>query len=79
MPMRKSGPRPPARRGKKIQLNLKPNQKIDYKDLEFVGKCVGSQGQIFSRRRTGLDAQAQRELKGAIKRARHMALLPFVN
>ncbi len=79
MAMRKGGPRPAARRGKKIQLNLKPQQKIDYKDLELVGKCVGSQGQIFSRRRTGLDAQGQRELKAAIKRARHMALLPFVN
>ena len=78
MAMRKGGPRPPVRRGKKIQLNLKAGQKIDYKDLELIGKCVGSQGQIFSRRRTGLNAQMQRELKSAIKRARHMALLPFV-
>ena len=51
---------------------------IDYKDLEFIAKCLGPQGQILSRKRTGLDTQRQRELKKAIKRARHMALLPYV-
>lgn len=78
MAMRKGGPRPAMRRAKKITLHLKPDQKFDYKDLELIGKCVGSQGQIYSRRRTGLNAKMQRELKAAVKRARHMALLPFV-
>ena len=41
-------------------------------------KCVGSQSQVLSRRRTGLTAKRQRELKKAVKRARHLALLPFV-
>lgn len=68
------GPRKP----KRIQLDLGADDPIDYKDVELLAKCVGSQGQILSRRRTGLSAQRQRELKQAIKRARHMALLPFV-
>ena len=53
-------------------------KRIDYKDVELLQKCVGSQGQILSRRRTALSSKQQRELKQAIKRARHLALLPFV-
>lgn len=51
---------------------------IDYKDLETLEKCVGSQGQIMHRKRSGLSSQRQKELKKAIKRARHVGLLPFV-
>jgi len=50
----------------------------DYKDLEFLIKHLGPQGQIRSRARTGYGAQDQKSLKKAIKRARHLALLPFV-
>ena len=50
----------------------------DYKDLEFLIKHLGSQGQISARSRTGYGAQDQKSLKKAIKRARHLALLPFV-
>lgn len=74
----RGGGRSMARRPAKIHLDLKPGQELDYKDLELIKKCVGSQGQILSRRRTALDAKRQRELKQAIKRARHLALLPFV-
>ncbi|NOT31385.1 MAG: 30S ribosomal protein S18 [Planctomycetes bacterium] len=52
---------------------------LDYKNVELLKKCVGGQGQMFSRRRTGLTAQRQRLLKNAIKRARHMGLLSFVD
>ena len=52
---------------------------LDYKNIELLKKCVGTQGQMFSRRRTGLSAQRQRLLKNAIKRARHMGLLSFVD
>ena len=52
--------------------------KLDYKDLAHIGKFLTSQSQIVSRKRTGFCAQCQRELKQAIKRARHMALMPFV-
>ena len=50
----------------------------DYKDVEFLIKHLGPQGQIKSRARTGYGAQDQKSLKRAIKRARHLALLPFV-
>lgn len=51
---------------------------IDYKNLEYLGKFLTPQSQILSRKRTGFCSQCQRELKQAIKRARHLALLPFV-
>ena len=68
----------PARRLPKLNLVLKADEPIDYKNLDLIGKCVDPQGQILSRRRTGLNAQRQRELTTAIKRARHLGLLPFV-
>ena len=51
---------------------------IDYKNLELLAKCIGPQGQMLSRRRTGAPTDRQRKLKQAIKRARHLALLPYV-
>ena len=69
----KGGPRP-----KRLNLNLRPDQPIDYKDTELLTKCVSPQGQMLSRRRTGLSTKRQRELKQAIKRSRHVALLPFI-
>jgi small subunit ribosomal protein S18 len=51
---------------------------IDYKDSAYLAKFLTSQSQIYSRKRTGFCTQCQRELKKAIKQARHMALLPFV-
>jgi small subunit ribosomal protein S18 len=51
---------------------------IDYKNLELLSKCIGPQGQMLSRRRTGAPTARQRQLKQAIKRARHLGLLPFV-
>ncbi len=53
-------------------------QDLDYKNPELLRRCMGTQGQMFSRRRTGFSAQRQRSLKKAIKRARHLGLLPFV-
>jgi small subunit ribosomal protein S18 len=67
-----------GRKPKKLKLGLKPSDPIDYRDLELLEKCIGPQGRIFSRRRTDLTCQQQRALKKAIKRARHLALLPFV-
>ncbi len=52
--------------------------KMDYKDVAYLTKFLTSQAQIASRKRTGFCAQCQRELKQAIKRARHVGLLPFV-
>jgi small subunit ribosomal protein S18 len=51
---------------------------LDYKDLATLVRYVNPQGQINGRKRTEFNAQTQRDLKAAIKRARHLALLPFV-
>ena len=51
---------------------------FNYKDLDLLQKYIGPQGQIMHRKRTSLTARGQRELKQAIKRARHLGLLPFV-
>jgi small subunit ribosomal protein S18 len=51
---------------------------IDYKDTESLKKLMSGNGKIQSRKRTGADAMQQRMLARAIKRARYMALLPYV-
>ncbi|NJN67034.1 MAG: 30S ribosomal protein S18 [Chloroflexaceae bacterium] len=48
----------------------------DYKDVKRLQKYITSQGKILPRRRTGVCAKMQRRLAMAIKRARHLALLP---
>ena len=50
----------------------------DYKDVARLHCYITAQGKILLRRRSGLTAKMQRKLTIAIKRARHMALLPFV-
>ena len=52
---------------------------IDYKDLERIGRCVTDRGKIIPSRLTGTCAKHQRVLTRAIKRARFMALLPYVS
>lgn len=51
---------------------------IDYKDPDFLLRFVNEQGKILPRRITGNSLKHQRKLAKAIKRARHLALLPFV-
>jgi small subunit ribosomal protein S18 len=51
---------------------------IDYKDPEFLKKFLNEQGRILPRRITGTSLKYQRRLTTSIKRARHLALLPFV-
>ncbi|HVU80343.1 MAG TPA: 30S ribosomal protein S18 [Candidatus Paceibacterota bacterium] len=53
-------------------------QTLDYKDVETLKKFLNPHGKIMSHRRTGLSASAQRSLATAVKRARFMALLPFI-
>ncbi len=52
---------------------------IDYKDVKLLQKYVSEQGKIIPKRITGTSSKYQRELAIAIKRARHMALLPYVS
>ena len=51
---------------------------IDYKDAEFLKKFLNEQGKILPRRLTGTSLKFQRKVGQAIKRARHLALLPYV-
>jgi small subunit ribosomal protein S18 len=51
---------------------------IDYKDPEFLKKFLNEQGKILPRRVTGTSLKYQRKVGQAVKRARHLALLPFV-
>ena len=51
---------------------------IDYKDANFLLKFVNEQGKILPRRITGTSQKYQGKVKQAIKRARHLALLPYV-
>lgn len=51
---------------------------FDYKDFKTLQRYVNGFGQIESRKKTGLKESEQRRLAIAIKRARHLALLPFV-
>ena len=52
---------------------------IDYKDVELLKRFISPSGKITSRRATGTSAKYQRMLAVAIKRARHIALLPYVS
>jgi len=51
---------------------------VNYKDIETLNKLLTSQARIFSRKRAGNCSKHQRSLKTAIKRARFIALLPYV-
>jgi small subunit ribosomal protein S18 len=51
---------------------------IDYKDVETLKRFLNPHGKIMPRRRTGLSASNQRALATAVKRARFMALLPYI-
>lgn len=52
---------------------------IDYKEVDLVRRFISSQAKIIDPKHTGICAKHQRKLSEAIKRARHMALLPFVS
>ena len=51
---------------------------IDYKDPDFLAGLVNEQGKIMPRRITGTSLKYQRKVAVAIKRARHLALMPYV-
>lgn len=52
---------------------------IDYKNVKLLQKFVSEQGRIIPKRITGTSSKYQRQLAIAVKRARHMALLPYVS
>ena len=74
-PMRKKGG---MRRRKKVCVFCGKDNVIDYKDTAKLKKYVSERGKILPRGITGTCAKHQRALTVAIKRARHVALMPYV-
>lgn len=75
-PMRKKGG---MRRRKKVCVFCgKENNEIDYKDVNKLKRYVSERGKILPRRITGNCAKHQRALTVAIKRARHISLMPYI-
>lgn len=72
-----SGPRRFVARPKICQFCADKNIAIDYKQVDMLRRFVTEEGKIRPRRQTGTCARHQRALAGAVKRARHIALLPF--
>ncbi len=70
--------RPFFRRQKSCPFSGPNAPKIDYKDVKLLQRFVSERGKIVPRRITAVSAKKQRELARAIKRARILALLPFV-
>lgn len=66
-----------TRRRKVCAFCLEKGRAIDYKDISMLRRYLTDRGKIRSRRKTGTCAKHQRRLAVAIKRARHLALLPF--
>lgn len=57
---------------------LQPGETVDYKDVRRLARFLTERGKILPRRATGLTAKQQRQVARAIKRARQIALLPYV-
>ena len=77
--VRPARPAPPNRRRKKVCVFCADKVAfIDYKDSAKLRKFISERGKILPRRISGTCAVHQRELNTAIKRARNVALLPFV-
>ena len=72
------GRRPFFRRKKTCPFTGPNAPTIDYKDVKLLERYVSERGKIVPSRITGVSANKQRELARAIKRARHLALLPYV-
>ena len=75
MTRRKRDQRP--KRRKQCPFAAAGAKEIDYKDVDNLYRFITERGKILPRRITGVSAHYQRLLQRAIKRARHMALLPF--
>lgn len=73
-----SGDSPFAKKKKSCPFTLAKAEMIDYKDVDNLRQFITERGKILPRRITGVSYFYQKMLKKAIKRARYMALLPFV-
>ncbi|MBJ7449990.1 MAG: 30S ribosomal protein S18 [Parachlamydiales bacterium] len=69
---------PRVKKRKQCPFTTAGFKEIDYKDVETLKKFITERGKILPRRITGVSCHFQKLLSSAIKRSRHMALLPFV-
>ncbi|MGY9019630.1 MAG: 30S ribosomal protein S18 [Alphaproteobacteria bacterium] len=74
----RGGRKPFFRRQKSCPFSSPDAPKIDFKDVKLLQRFVSERGKIVPRRITAVSSKKQRELARAIKRARNLALLPFV-
>ena len=63
-------------RGRRIGGDVRPDD-VDYKNIPLLSRFLDRRGRILSRRKTRVSAKVQRRIVQAIKRARHLALLPY--
>ena len=70
--------RPFFRRRKSCPFSGQGAPKIDYKDVKLLQRYISERGKIVPSRITAVSAKKQRELAQAVKRARHLALLPYI-
>lgn len=84
--MKNAGRRPSVKRKRRTRFHEQAKcrycrekiAEVDYKDIAGLTKLTTQQGKIFSRKRSGNCAHHQRSLQAAIKRARFLALMPYV-
>jgi len=74
----RGGRKPFFRRQKSCPFSSPDAPKIDYKDVKLLQRFISERGKIVPRRITAVSSKKQRELARAVKRARNLALLPFV-
>nr|MBN1228578.1 30S ribosomal protein S18 [Anaerolineae bacterium] len=77
---RSRGAAPRGRRYRRVKICnfcVDRVESIDYKDIDTLNRYVSNRGKILPRRQTGACAKHQRAVANAVKRARHVALLPF--
>jgi len=70
--------KPFIKKKKPCYFTLNKVEYIDYKDINVLEKYINDRGKIKARRTSGVKPSYQKELARAIKRSRHMALMPYV-
>jgi small subunit ribosomal protein S18 len=60
------------------EIDLRSIEYVDYKNVDFLKRFLNEQGKLMPRRVGGVPAKTQRQITRAVKRARHLSLLPFV-
>ena len=75
----KTDKRPYNFKQRSCPLSLPDSPKVDYKNIKLLKRFISEKGKILPSRITSVSTKKQRELSRAVKRARFLALLPFVN